>query len=106
MTKADHSVDRLLITRFCQIINIGPAFEKDFEVLGISTPQELIGRDPLKLYLSLCEKTGVRQDPCVLDVLIATVNFMDGNPPKKWWEFTSLRKEKYGQLLSDADMMA
>jgi len=99
MKKADHSTDRRTIQRFQQIINVGPACEEDFEVLGIETPQQLIGRDPLKLYRTLCKKTGLRHDPCVLDVLMASVDFMNGNPPKKWWAFTDERKKKYGKDL-------
>ncbi len=98
MKKADHTVDRDSITRFQQIVNVGPACEEDFRVLGLKTPQQLIDRDPLELYRSLCEKTGVRHDPCVLDVMMASVDFMNGNPPKKWWEYTESRKEKYGSV--------
>ena len=98
MKKADHSVDRQAISDFQQIVNVGPACAEDFRVLGFETPQELIGRDPLELYRTLCQKTGVRHDPCVLDVLMATVDFMNGSAPKKWWKYTEARKEKYGKI--------
>jgi len=100
LKKANHATDRQAISHFAQIINIGPAFEKDFEILGLSTPQELIDEDPHKLYQGLCQKTGVRQDPCVLDVLMSAVDYMNGNPPQPWWNYTAARKEKWGQLNS------
>ena len=97
MKKADHTTDRNSIQKFQQIVNVGPACEKDFKVLGIKTPQQLIGKDPLKLYRKLCKVTGEQHDPCVLDVMMATVDYMNGNPPKKWWDYTELRKEKYAK---------
>ena len=36
--------------------------------------------------------TGVRHDPCLLDVFIAAVRFMDGGPKKPWWKFTAGRQ--------------
>ncbi|MCL4152334.1 UNVERIFIED_CONTAM: hypothetical protein GTU68_040309 [Idotea baltica] len=38
-------------------------------------------------------------DPCVLDVLIAAVDYMNGNPPQKWWAYTAERKKKYNDKL-------
>ena len=73
--------------------------EEDFEVLGLSRPQQLIGRDPWQLYRKLCQLTKTRQDPCVLDVLMSSVDFMNGNPPRVWWDYTAERKEKYGAKL-------
>ena len=97
MKKADHSTDRGSITRFQQIVNVGPAFEEDFRVLGIKSPQGLIGRDPWQLYRKLCTKTKTFHDPCVLDTFLAIVDFMNGNPPKIWWKYTSKRKSEYSQ---------
>jgi hypothetical protein len=36
--------------------------------------------------------TGKRQDPCVLDVFIATVRFIEGAPARPWWHYTAERK--------------
>lgn len=100
MKKADHSTDRKQIKHFQQIVNIGPAMEMDFGVLGFTRPPQLIGRDPWQLYRKLCNETRTRQDPCVLDVLIATVDYMNGNPPRKWWEYTEERKRQYAARLA------
>lgn len=72
--------------------NIGPAIAKDLQRIGIETPQQLAGRDALELYLRLCEVTGSRQDPCLLDTLMSVVDFMNGGEPKVWWAYTPERK--------------
>ena len=80
-------------SRFTDIPNIGPAMAGDFRVLGLSQPSDLAGRDPYALYDELCERTGTRHDPCVLDTFIAAVRFMEGSPPLPWWHYTAERKE-------------
>ncbi len=77
--------------------NVGPATAADLKLLGIHAPQQLLGRDPLELYRALSVATGVRQDPCVLDVLMSITSFIEGGPPKPWWDFTAQRKQQYGQ---------
>ena len=78
-----------------QIPNVGPRIADDFRLLGIRTPNELKGQDPLKLYESLNRKTGVRHDPCVLDTFMAAVDFMNGGSVKPWWNFTAKRKKQF-----------
>lgn len=77
------------------IPNIGPATVADFAQLGITVPTQLVGNDPLKLYRRLCELTGVRHDPCVLDIFISAVRFMEGAPPLPWWHYTNERKASH-----------
>ncbi len=76
------------------IPNIGVATERMLLGLGVSEPADLIGKDPCQLYDSLCRLTGKKQDPCVLDVFIAAVTYMEGGPARKWWEFTQERKQR------------
>ena len=85
------------INKFTDIPNIGKAMERDFIQLGFKEPFELVGRDPYQLFNELCQVTGKRQDCCVLDTFIAAVRFMEGGPPKKWWEFTAERKQMLSQ---------
>ena len=80
---------------FEEIPNIGKRMAADFRLLGLKTPKDLKGQDPLKLYQSLNKKSGARQDPCVLDTFMAAVDFMNGGKSQPWWEFTSLRKKRY-----------
>lgn len=78
-----------------QIPNIGPAMIEDFRALGITRPAQLAKKDAYALYQRLCELTGVRHDPCVLDTFISAVNFMDGEPARPWWHYTAERKRRY-----------
>jgi hypothetical protein len=75
------------------IPNVGVVIEKDFFVLGIERPIELIGKDPYQMFNELCRITKKKHDPCVIDVFISAVRFMQGGPPRKWWEFTAERKK-------------
>jgi len=81
-----------------QLPNVGPAMASDLRLLGIHTPQALKGRDGLQLYRALCAVTGQRHDPCVLDTLLAVVDFMNGAAPAPWWAYTQRRKALVGQL--------
>ena len=67
----------------------------DLQSLGINTPQDLIGREPFALYQGLCRNSGQRQDPCVLDTLMAAVDFMNGAGIRVWWSYTAQRKLQY-----------
>ena len=79
-----------------EIPNVGKAIEKDFNIVGVNSPKQLIGKDPYKMYNELCNATNQKHDPCVIDVFISAVRYMEGGPPKKWWEFTEERKNKLG----------
>jgi hypothetical protein len=95
MAKAAHRDE---CTKLEQIPNIGPAMVGDLHLLGISTPQQLIGREPLQLYRQLCKATEQRHDPCVLDTFMAAVDFMNGAAATPWWHYTAARKARYGQV--------
>ena len=75
------------------IPNVGPAIERDLILIGVMDPVSLIGRDPYQMYDELCAATASRQDPCVIDVFISAVRYMEGAPAKKWWEYTRERKQ-------------
>ncbi|MBL8331170.1 MAG: helix-hairpin-helix domain-containing protein [Rubrivivax sp.] len=79
-----------------QLPNVGPSLAGDLRLIGITHPQQLKGRDPFVLYQSLCAKTGLRHDPCVLDTFMAATDFMGGAPPAPWWQYTATRKLIYG----------
>ena len=85
------------IKKLQDIPNVGKAIEKDLILLGIKKPIELIGKDPYQMYRDLCNVTSNRHDPCLIDVFISAVKYMEGGPPKKWWEFTNERKKKMGE---------
>jgi Pathogenicity locus len=89
MAKAKCAADARRLT---DIPNVGPATAADLHLLGIETPAQLRDRDPHALYRQLCEITGIRHDPCVIDVFVSAVRFMQGAPPHPWWHYTAERK--------------
>src|SRR6516164_2428173 len=82
------------VAALADIPNVGPAVAADLRRLGITAPADLLGRDPYALYGGLCEITGRRHDPCLLDTFIAAVRFMAGGPKKPWWKYTAERKRE------------
>jgi len=84
--------NRKTVVRLDELPNIGKAMATDLELLGISHPQQLIGQDPVRLYNRLAEITGHSHDPCVLDVFMAVIHFMEGGEAVPWWDFTEQRK--------------
>jgi hypothetical protein len=86
--------DRSGLTRLEEIPNVGPAVAADLRLLGLTVPQDLIGRDPYTLYEDLCRVTQQRHDPCLLDTFIAAVRFMDGESARPWWAYTAERKRE------------
>ena len=90
--KPSGGVDRSDLTELEQLLNVGPSIANSLRRVGVNSPQDLLGRDPIALYEDLCRVTGCRQDPCVLDVFISIVRFMEGEPAKPWWKYTAERK--------------
>ncbi len=81
--------------RLSDLVSIGPAMLKDFEILGIRSVDALARRNPEKLYEQLCETAGQRHDICCLDVFRAVVA-QARNPrlpaaQKKWWYWSRQR---------------
>ncbi len=72
--------------------NIGKACAADLRLIGISAPQQLVGKDPMHLYERLCEITKARHDPCVIDTFMSAVRFMEGAAALPWWAYTAERK--------------
>lgn len=74
--------------------NIGKAMTHDLRIIGINTPEQLIGRDAFEMHRALCEITGQKHDPCVIDVFMSVVHFMHGGDARPWWTFTAERKRR------------
>jgi hypothetical protein len=78
------------------LVGVGPAFLKDFEMLGVRSVEQLKHQDGQRLYDRLCELTGQRQDPCVLDTLnCAIAQAKNPDLPEEqrvWWYWSRLRK--------------
>ncbi len=86
--------NRDALTRLEQLPNVGPKIARILRRLGVKVPQDLRGRDAYQMYEDLCRLSGTRHDPCVLDVFISAVEFIEGGPAKPWWKFTAQRKRR------------
>jgi hypothetical protein len=78
------------------LISVGPAIARDFEMLGVRSIAQLARRNPEKLYEKLCTVTGQSQDICCLDVFRAAVA-QARNPQLpleqcRWWYWSRQRK--------------
>jgi len=82
--------------RLQDLISIGPAMLRDFQVLGVQSVSQLAKQDPAKMYKRLERLTGLRQDPCVLDTFCAAV--AQARNPRlpvekcQWWYWSAKRK--------------
>ena len=80
------------------LISIGPAMLRDFELLGIRSVAQLAQQNPQRLYTRLSRATGQRQDPCVLDTFCAAV--AQARNPRlpaekcQWWYWSKSRKQR------------
>ena len=84
------------------LISVGPAMLRDFQILGIRSVAELAKQKPGKMYERLGHKTGQRQDPCVLDTFSAAVA-QARNPrlPAEqcvWWYWSRKRMSEKGRV--------
>jgi len=82
--------------KLSDLVSIGPAMLRDFELLGVRTVAQLARRDPEKLYEKLCQITGQAQDICCLDTFRAAVaQARNPNLPaeqRQWWHWSRKRK--------------
>lgn len=85
-------VNRQHLKQLTDLPNIGKASAADLLLLGIHRPEDLIGRDAYQMYHELCDRTGQRHDPCVIDVFLSVLRFMQGEAPRVWWDFSEERK--------------
>ena len=91
-------VRRDQVSELTDLPNVGPRVASALFRIGIDRPSDLVGRDPFGMYQDLCAENGRREDPCVLDVLISLTRFMQGDPPRPWWNYTAERKQRYPGL--------
>jgi hypothetical protein len=72
------------------IPGVGPRTAEDLRTLGIGRPDDLVGRDPERLYARLCAAHGGHSDRCNLYVYRCAVYFAEGGrDPEllKWWSW-------------------
>lgn len=74
------------------LMNVGPAIQKDLNLLGITTIDQLAYANPDELYERLQKITGMRHDPCVWDVFAAIIHEANTGEKTPWWHWTLVRK--------------
>ncbi|HSC44594.1 MAG TPA: DUF4332 domain-containing protein [Candidatus Acidoferrum sp.] len=78
------------------LISIGPAMLRDFELLGIRSVTQLAKQNPKKLYQKLGRLARQHQDICVLDTFASAV--AQARNPRlpaeqcQWWWWSKQRK--------------
>jgi nucleotidyltransferase/DNA polymerase involved in DNA repair len=83
--------------RLAELVSIGPAMLRDFELLGIRSVAQLARQNPERLYEKLCRTAPQHQDICCLDVFRAAV--AQARNPRlpaeqcQWWYWSRQRKE-------------
>ncbi|MGC2285471.1 MAG: helix-hairpin-helix domain-containing protein [Candidatus Acidiferrum sp.] len=89
---------RPMVRKLGDLISIGPAMLRDFELLGIRSVAQLARQDPQQMYKKMERATGRRQDPCVLDTFCAAV--AQARNPRlpaekcQWWWWSRTRKKR------------
>lgn len=83
------------------LVSIGPAMLRDFELLGIRSVAQLALANPERLFEKLCRLTGKSVDICCLDVFTAAVA-QARNPrlpasQRQWWYWSHQRKAREGR---------
>lgn len=82
--------------QLADLISIGPAMLRGFDLLGIRSVAQLAKQNPRRMYARLNRATGQRQDPCVLDTFCAVV--AQARNPRllaeqcQWWYWSRKRK--------------
>lgn len=90
--------------RLTDLISVGPAMLRDFELLGVRSVAQLARQSPLRLYEKLCHLAPEHPDICCLDVFRAAVE-QARNPRLpaercQWWYWSRERKAKSGEVRS------
>jgi hypothetical protein len=79
--------------------NIGKSISGDLRRIGIIKPEDLRNKDAFVLYNALCDLKRKKQDPCVLDVFMSAISFVNTGKALPWWHFTEERKAKQKERL-------
>ena len=83
--------------RLSELISVGPAMLRDFEIVGVRSVAQLAKQNPERLYEPLCRVAPQHQDICCLDVFRAAV--AQAQNPRlpieqcQWWYWSRKRKQ-------------
>lgn len=86
-----NKVDRQHLSALMEIPGVGEKTAQDLWGMGIRTPADLQGRDPLELYETLCSQERITIDRCMLYVFRCAVYYVSNecHDPEllKWWNW-------------------
>jgi hypothetical protein len=88
---------RQRVRQLGDLISVGPAMLRDFELLGIRSVSQLARQNPERMYEKLGRLARQHQDICVLDTFCAAV--AQARNPRlpaekcEWWYWSKKRKE-------------
>ena len=80
------------------LISVGPAMLRDFEILGVRSVAQLARQNPERLFEKLCRVAPQHQDICCLDTFRAAV--AQARNPRlpleqcQWWYWSRKRKSE------------
>lgn len=89
-------------TDLITVPNIGKNTKQDLIKIGISSVEDLIGKDPEELYLKDCQAKGYQEDRCQLYVFRSAVYYAEhsthDSEKLKWWywkdkEYHNIKEE-------------
>ena len=87
--------------RLSNLVSIGPAMLRDFQLLGVRSVQQLARQNPVRLYRKLCRITGQEMDICCQDVFYAAVaqarNQLLPAEQCQWWYWSQQRKARHAR---------
>jgi nucleotidyltransferase/DNA polymerase involved in DNA repair len=93
--------------KLSDLISVGPATLRDFEILGVRSVSQLARRNPQRLYESLGRVAPQHLDICCLDVFRAAVaQARDPQLPVQqcqWWHWSRDRKRSQEKARSATD---
>src|SRR5579871_4957603 len=81
-------------TQLSDLMNVGKATLQDLYLLNIASIEQLALTNPDNLYTKLEAITKKHHDPCVWDVFAAIIHEARTGQKTRWWEWTSVRKQK------------
>ena len=72
--------------------NVGKAIALDLVSIGVNSPDDVRGREPMDMFNALKVPMGKRHDPCVYYTLLSVKHFLDTGKRLPWWSFTARGK--------------
>ena len=85
-----------MLLRLTKLPNVGKAIALDLVSIGVNSPNDFRGREPMDMFNALKVPMGKRYDPCVYYTLLSVKHFLDTGERLPWWSFTARGKADLG----------